>query len=103
MQRCEEERIFPGDYVRTNTEYSRGVCKAYDAPPPRGQYICTIDPCTYLGPVEEVVETEKFTTILVRGFWVNVQIHRPREWDFALKVPRFVVRGWEDSGWQHRS
>ena len=108
-----------GDYFVTKSGQTTIRCKAYTAPPVEGdgrtphRYITTMAPGTYFGPVEEVVQTSAFTTVLVRGYWVNVwRVNAPRGpipgvWDpadlgvlFATPVPPWTVASWRRRGWR---
>ena len=69
-----------GGYVFTR-QHRKIRCKAYTEPPGldaygnyifSGQYIATIEPGTYLGPVETVIWTGEYQSILVRDCWINV-------------------------------
>ena len=85
-----------GQYYRTRPRWSKVRCVAYDAPPFDGRYITTISPGTTLGPVENYLQTAQFTTICVRGYWINVWregVH------FAHRVPSREVRYWKSRGW----
>ena len=86
----------PGQYWRTKPAPTRIRCKAYSMPEPYGEYLATIDPGTYLGPVEMVDESSHYTAILVRGFWINVW---GRGTYFAKVVPDSEVQGWYQQGW----
>ena len=112
----------PGEYLVTRGAASMLRCKAYTAPPIQGghgQYITTIAPDTYLGPIEETVHTPVFTTVLIRGYWINVwRAHRSdmrqdgspfpyrpsystttRGILFAPPVPSTAVQIWYQRGW----
>ena len=78
-------------------------CKAYTAPPNSGgRYICTIEPSTYLGPVERVLVSNVFVTILVRGYWINVWKARVGGFgnSFAYLVDEDLLFSWHLRGWQ---
>ncbi len=65
--------------------------------PPYGQHLATIEPGTYLGPVEDWNQSDQFATICVRNWWINV-------WSaagtyFAFPVPSIEVEGWHANGW----
>ena len=111
-------RISVGSYWYTRTESRSQVrCKAYTAPPEYdlagnfsgGSHVCTLSPCTFVGPVEAVNYTSSpisghaFSTILVRGFWINVWARNERTpqgvW-YAWRVPERSVEGWRTRGWQ---
>ena len=88
-----------GIYYRTR-EMPTGIrCKAYTKPPSAGDgvYITTISPGTYLGPVECVDFSEHFTTILVRGYWINVRGYGVH---YADLVPFWRVEAWYRQGWR---
>ena len=99
--------VLIGNYVYTKPLPTRIRCKAYDSPPVfdqdgtligGGNYICTIDPGTFLGPVEWIMETHGYSTILVRGYWINISHRRTV---FAKLVREEDVMIWEDNGWEH--
>ena len=46
--------------------------KGYTAPPPSGISIQTIDPAATLGPVQRVVHSQDFTSVLINSWWINV-------------------------------
>ena len=92
--------ILPGDYVRTNIG-GLSRCKAYDAPPRvLGNYICTIDQGTYLGPIRDIELSNSHLTILVRGYWINIW-SADNNAHFARKVDRAEIQEWAARGWQH--
>ena len=92
--------LTPGDYVVTKKLPTRIRCKAYDNPPPYGNLICVMEPETYLGPVERVCHSDEFTTIQVRGYWINVWSARDSGGVlFAYQVPRIVQDSWYEQGW----
>ncbi len=70
-------------------------------PPPTGKRIVTIEPGTYLGPVEDYMHNEQFATICVRGYWINVwRVGRMGLGiDFARLVPESEVDRWRSEGW----
>ena len=57
------------------------------------------------GPVELVLRTTRYTTVLVDGWWINVidWSKRDRVWNkpvhFAYVVQRAVVNAWYQRGW----
>ena len=95
-RRMRKHHAQPGQYWRTREAPTRIRCKAYSQPEPHGEYLATIDPGTYLGPVEMVDESSRYTAILVRGFWINVW---GRGTCFAQVVPDSEVQGWYQQGW----
>ena len=92
-----------GDYVQTAPLPTKIRCKAYTDPPSRvnnrivfeGGYICTLDPGTYIGPVEKIVYCEPYWTIRVRDYWINVSRNYTR---FANKVESSEVECWKGTG-----
>ena len=98
--------LFPGQYILTNPLPARSRCKAYTAPPPCGRYICTIEPNTHIGPIERVIETEGFVTILCRSYWINIWKAQGGEVDkgflFARVISREVSNNWCQLGWVHQ-
>ena len=93
---------YEGQYWRTR-EHETIRCKAYSGPPSArggcgGDYICTIEPGTTLGPVETWLSTCAFLTILVRGYWINVWSGANRCY-FAHSVPWHEVQAWRARGW----
>ena len=79
-------------------------CKAYTLPPPHGVYICTLHPGTCFGPVEEVVRSPLFVTVLVRGFWINVMRSSTSGYVlFADKLPEDILRQWRERGWRNHT
>ena len=99
-----------GDYFRTRGGYTSIRCKAYKVPPwrrhrPRDNYITTIAPGTYLGPVEEFGYSPWFVTIQVRGYWINVwgaeYPYSDYRYHFADRVAPDNVAQWEANGWYH--
>ena len=70
-----------------------------------GNYITTIAPGTYLGPVAAVSQTETFTTINVANWWINIwhkPLARDTGIDYAYKVQDVVVRQRVRDGWEIR-
>ena len=88
-----------GEYVITRNDGTTARCKAYDAPCPFGIYICTIDPGTMLGPIEEVLDVGDYVTILVRGYYINVWA-ASNQYSFAFKVPSSTMSWYRSLGWQ---
>ena len=101
----ERPSIETGDYFCTRQLPTRVRCVAYTAPPPNGRRITVISPGTFLGPVGCYRHIEKYSTIEVRGYWINVWRAdangdgRP-VW-FASKVPKDVVSQLCEHGWYH--
>ena len=91
-----------GDYFRTRPRYSRIRCKGYTAPPWDGLYCGTLSPSFTFGPVETWIHGDKFTTVLVNGWWINVWTHKRHECGqkFATKIPPWEVLQWHQRGWQ---
>ena len=93
-----------GDYVQTAPLPTKIRCKAYTDPPScvhgqivfEGGYLCTLDPGTYIGPVEKIVYCEPYWTIRVRDYWINVSRNYTR---FANKVESSEVECWKRYGW----
>ena len=78
-------------------------CKAYTEPYPDGEYIATIEPGTYLGPVETFLDDDKYIAIRVNGWWINVQRNYPSinsATMFAFPVPQNTVNEWRRLGWR---
>ena len=68
-----------GDYFRSKRLPTKVRVKAYSEPPGGGgYYLTTLEPGTYFGPAERVVENHGFVTVLVRGFWMNVGKHKAK-------------------------
>ena len=102
--------ICPGQYILTKPEPTRIRCKAYDAPPPPhgvswdGNYICTIDPNTYIGPIEDVIDNRGFITVLCRTYWINIwKAKRGNDEgvSFARVISREISDSWCQRGWVH--
>ena len=92
-------QVETGDYVRT-LPVGKTRCVAYTAPPSvGGARITSISQGTYLGPVGQWEQTPAFTSVEVRGYWVNVWASQPRPKLFASVVPREVVNAWIAQGW----
>ena len=92
-------QVETGDYVRT-LPVGKTRCVAYTAPPSvGGARITSISQGTYLGPVGLWEQTPAFTSVEVRGYWVNVWASQPRPKLFASVVPREVVNAWIAPGW----
>ena len=113
-----------GDYYLTCQASQPYRAEAYSYPPPfpNRQFICTIDPDTYLGPVAAAAETEETVSILVSGWWIDVwkrvsaKPFSGKEDDIAShastspgcpiqlagRIPRHAVSGWFRQGWCHQ-
>ena len=96
-----------GDYfvTRGGVNCHGIVCKAYDAPYPDGREITSIEPGTYLGPVESWLHMERCATICVRGWWIHVWARRHSGESYqgttcATKVPEDMANRWRRVGWQ---
>ena len=62
-----------GAYMQTKGGRTRIRCKGYTRPPGcGGHYIGTMRPGTTVGPIEDIQESEGFSTILEDGWWINV-------------------------------
>ena len=55
------------------------MCKEYTLPYPDGDYVCSIPPLTYFGPIHKVVYRDDYTVVLVPSnkeaghlHWVSV-------------------------------
>ena len=94
-------QIATGDYVRSLT-FGQTRCVAYTAPPSvGGARLTSIAQGTFLGPVAQWEQTSEFTSIEVRGWWINIWAARPRPKLFATVVPPDTVDGWVARGWHH--
>ena len=71
-------------------------CKAYDQPPDAGSYITSLEPGTYLGPVDNFSHCDAYASICVGGYWVNVWC---RGVDFTYGVEEAEVLRWKARGW----
>ena len=78
------------------------VCKEYDAPYPGGQYLYTLPPFTFFGPVHEMQLRSDYTVVLVpssRGksllVWVNVSKGYSRFADM-VDTTSWIAAGWCD-------
>ena len=96
-----------GAYFRSRQLPTSIRVKAYSQPPAGrgGRYLATLDPGTYFGPAEAVIETDLYTAVLVRGFWMNVAAKESdgvRWWTraFAYRVPESEVQRWRMDGWR---
>ena len=92
----------PGQYWMTRPAPTRVVCKGYSRPPSQGgRHLVTIERGTYVGPVEQVEITWQFTTILVRGMWINVwgQVGTEPGVFYAYLVSESEVQEWYRQGW----
>ena len=93
---------YKGQYWQTrNNVGTRVRCVGYTAPFPRGQKLATLEPGTYIGPVQDVVYSARFLTVLVNGWWINVY-QCEEEVAFAYPVPRTEVAHWHRCGWEDR-
>ena len=61
----------------------------------------TVDPGTYFGPVSQWLDTERYTTVLINGWWINVWERRDAEMGvaFAHLVPGEFIFDWHEKGW----
>ena len=64
--------ILEGDYLQTKRPPTEIVCKGYDAPYPSGRFQGSMPKGAIFGPVELVLRTTRYTTVLVDGWWINV-------------------------------
>ena len=106
--------ILEGDYLQTKRPPTEIVCKGYDAPYPSGRFQGSMPQGAIFGPVESVLRTTRYTTVLVDGWWINViaWYKRDRVWQrggcvrcaayradhFAYVVQRAVVNAWYQRG-----
>ena len=112
---CGATLLTIGDYLKTVAPPVRGslVCRAYTAPPEvchrthevigGGDYLATLSPGTYIGPIEEFCVSVRFVTVMVRRYWINVWMRRTpgsRGTHLALPVPPTEVQAWRAQGWQ---
>ena len=94
-------RVRLGGYFKTIGRNRHGIIRnAYTAPWPDGTHITNISPNTYLGPVENFLEGDRFTTICVRGWWINVWGSAPKGKVYAHNVPTTIVQAWYARGWR---
>ena len=72
-----------------------------DEGPPRSRARCftNLEPGTFIGPVEQFVYTDRFATVLVRGFWINVWTSVRGGVHYARRVPDREVARWRRNGW----
>ena len=94
-------RVTAGQYYRTRKEGAI-VCKAYDAPPFKGTWKATLEKGITVGPVEEWVQDKNFTTILVRGYWINIWAAQGKRngVSYAFLVDNAEVQEWKARGWR---
>ena len=70
--------VVPGEHWISNSPpathpWSRSRCKGYDAPPHvGGRYLYTLPPDSLIGPIEVVVTSETFVSVLVDGAYINL-------------------------------
>ena len=57
----------------------------------------SIEPGTFLGPVETFVHSSEFATIFVRGYWINVWRQGTI---YADKASSEVIADWRANGWR---
>ena len=101
--------ISVGQYILTKPLPTQIRCKAYDGPPGGGggSFITTISPGTHIGPVEEVVHTDQFVTILCRGYWINIwraaRGTTDHGTDFAFVISQRESDSWCWHGWSHQA
>ena len=65
-----------------------------------GHFITTIAPGTSLGPVENFRQTSEFSTICVKGWWINVWASAGGRVYYAARYPREDVTAWFQCGWR---
>ena len=105
----------PGDYVQAKPRPTSIVCKGYSRPPRyNGNRLGTIPAGTYLGPIIAVEDSDRFVTVLIDGWWINIwRAKRHRDAgghtgptfssegvDYAHVITREEARRWEDDGWK---
>ena len=88
--------IRPGDYFCSRRRPTQIRCLGYTAPIPDGQYLGTMQPGTYFGPVQTWLHTHDYTAVFVNGWWINVWGHGIH---FATMVDRAEVQRWHVRGW----
>ena len=98
-----------GQYYQAPGERSKIWCRGYTAPPGKDGYRnWWIEPGEIFGPVEHIILTEEWVTVLAQGSWINIwkvgrdQYGWPTPGDgirFATAIPNRVVREWKAQGW----
>ena len=61
-----------GEMYQSLSARSSTRCKAYDAPPPRGRYIRTLEVEEIFGPVLEWHVSERYVSIRSDEGWINI-------------------------------
>ena len=94
-----------GDYFKTHGATAASRVKAYSAPPlppASGRYLTTLSPDTVIGPLELVLDTGEFVSVLVKGYWMNLakSTSDGHEAWFARRVPDHTVQRWRRNGWR---
>ena len=86
--------VAPGEYWITNSHPgSRSRCKAYDAPPhDGGRFLRTLEPDELIGPIEVVVTSETFVTVLADGEYINLWSRRSHSVLLARRATDYEVR-----------
>ena len=107
----------PGDYVQAKPRPTRIVCKGYSLPPScRGDYLGTIPAGTYVGPITAIENSDRFVTVLIDEWWINIwRAKRNRNADgrlgsmfssegvdYAHVITREEACLWERDGWSFR-
>ena len=97
-----------GTYVRAKCPPTKIVCKGYYGAPSVARvgsdsgWLGNIQPGSYLGPIAAVDHSERFVSVLVNGWWINIWASEGGGRTFAFPVPGQEVRRWERRGWEHR-
>ena len=60
-----------GQYLQSVTQGSI-VCKRYTLPPFEGDYVDTLKPGTIAGPISKIQHSDRFMTVKIGDFWINV-------------------------------
>ena len=94
--------VVKGDYLTSVPMPTRRRVHAYTASPSiGGEYITSLLPGTFFGPVEEVEYHAGYIAVRVQNYWMKVWLKQP--WlTLAFPVPRETVAAWESAGWEHR-
>ena len=101
-----------GSYVRAKCHGkhhpTKIVCKGYYAAPSVARvgsdsgWLGNIEPGTYLGPIAAVDQSERYVSVFINGWWINIWSTERGGTTFAFPVPDQEVRRWVRRGWQHR-
>ena len=107
----------PGDYIQTKPQPTRIVCKGYSQPPScGGSYLGSLSSGIYIGPIVATEKTDRFVTVLIDGWWINIwrakrdrSLKRPHERRFSSEgvvyahvITREEACLWERNGWSFR-